>query len=94
MKGKLAVNNQGRIYHVSTAKLLLDAGADPRVGWSKKQDPNELVTRPLGWLGWTRAGDPNEALFHLMMWATATNDPAMVDLVLEHGLNVNSCSQK
>jgi ankyrin repeat protein len=80
--------------HPSTAKLLLDAGADPQFGWSKKTDPNEVVSNLMGWLGYPRMADPNDELFKLMMWAAATNNPDVVDMMLDHGLKVDACDQK
>jgi ankyrin repeat protein len=77
----------------AVAKLLLDAGADPQFGWSKSTDPNEMMSKLMGWLGYPKSADPNEQKFKLMMWAAGTNDPAMVDLLLDHGLNVNVCDQ-
>ena len=56
--------------HLSTAKLLLDAGADLRCALSKTKDPKMAV-------------------YNLMGLAVRTDDPAMVDLLLDHGLDVN-----
>ena len=80
--------------HPSTAKLLLDAGADPQFGWSKSTDPNKIRSVLMGWLGFPKSADPNEELFMLMMWAAATNNPDVVDMLVDHGLNVNCCTQK
>jgi ankyrin repeat protein len=58
--------------HLSTAKLLLDAGASPNV-----------LTSP---------ADPLDPSATMLSWAAVSNDFALIDLLLAHGVDLNGKS--